>query len=178
MKKAILFLIIVSLLVLAAGCSVQEYKTAKTAEKEAQTQLAEVQEKAAEVESAYEPVKTSQPAAAVYEEDEKEDKILNIETEAGPLGLKNLGDYRDKKDDEMCNMDYPFQCAEYLAREGIIKLNLKYGGYPSTISDVEVSFAGELCDPVAKFMEAGSITIFTCYADDVPMITGEVEIKY
>jgi predicted small lipoprotein YifL len=180
MKKNNLLLCILAVFViilLVAGCGLQGPSPITSTQKDTKAQQ--------------EPTKTQpkpkpEPEPVQYvvedepeEEPEEEEEVLNIGSGDESLGLVSKGDYRDKKVNEKCDFDYPFHCAEYLAREGVLYLSLKYEGYPSKIEEVEVYLDGDLCEPDGNDMEPGTRKDFTCYFDpSLSTYSGDFELKY
>lgn len=179
MKKVILLIALVSVFLMLSGCYAKQYKEAKEAEKMAEEHLAEVQKQAAQVESQYQAVESTGAAEHNYPEADETKEVRTVSTsDGGSVGFGSKGDYRDTKVGESCDFEQPFTCAEYIARDGVLYLNLRYTSYASKIEDVTLSLDGYDCDPVGSFMEPGQIEEYTCYLDDSDVYTGQFELTY
>jgi hypothetical protein len=94
--------------------------------------------------------------------------------------LKKLPDYRrDRGVTEKCNMDYPFECSKYLAKDGIVYLTIKNIGYESKKDHVTLYLDSDECDPADVFIETGSTKEFECYVDaNLDYVSGDLEMEY
>jgi len=117
------------------------------------------------------------------EEDEPEEHITMTESNTGDdVTFKKLGPgFRDKEVNERCDLDYPFECARYTAKDGVIYLAVKNKDYGSIAEEVTLYLDGDACDPMETEIEPGQNIDFECYPDTDTagdLISGKFEIDY
>ncbi|MBD3268471.1 hypothetical protein GF373_17525 [bacterium] len=173
MKKLTIILLIIATL-LISGCGAKEYREAKAAEKQAEQQLEEMQDTADKMEA------QAKDMERIKEEADSETRTVKETTTGDSVTFKKLPDYtRDKGAEEVCDMDYPFECSDYLAKNGIIYLTIKNIGYESKVDEVTLYLNDDSCDPMDTYIETGQIKEFECYVSpNAEFVSGELKVEY
>jgi len=190
MKKIMFLLVLLlSASLLLSGCS---YYKAKQAQKDAEDQLAILQEKQAEAEEAAGQLEkatttktttTTKTAAPTDDGDAdwEEGEVRGVDAgDDGTVGLQKLGTQtRTKSSVEKCEMEYPFSCLSYIAYDGMVDITLKYLAYQGRLTKVTLSMDGQPCDPQGASIEPGLKQKFTCFTDESgDYASGDLEIEY
>jgi hypothetical protein len=170
---------IIAILVIAlflAGCAAEEITTKSDKEYE--------EESAAKPSTTSKTsTKTSTKTTTTEDEPEEEEKdtvtLKNSDTGKSTTFTK-LGDpFRDKDLTEKCNLDFPFECSRYIAKDSIVYITVKNQGYGSIVEDVTLYLDGDVCDPADTEIEPGQNKDFECYIDPDPnYIIADLEIEY
>jgi hypothetical protein len=172
MKNALVLVCVITSFLLLVGCSIQSSQVMDDSADEPTKTVATK----APTTKATPTVKTTSENTDV---DNSGGGTVTIEGPSGSTSsFQNMGDYRDNKMGQKCDMDSPFACSEYVARDGMLSFHLKYNGYPSKIDNVVVQLNDEDCDPIDTYMEPGSVKEFTCYIDAEDQIVGKIEVSY
>ena len=175
MKLMMIITILVTAMFLA-GCAVEEISMMSDEEYEKQASEEPVQKQTISTKT----YTVDTPKEPSEEPEEPEERISVKETGGDTVTLKKLPDYtRDKDISETCVMDYPLECADYLAKDGIIYLTIKNVGYESKLNEVILTLNGDSCDPIDTYIETGHVKEFECYVDpDIDTVSGNLEIEY
>lgn len=175
MDKAVMVSVLV-ILVLLSGCAYQAAGPLREDASSGQDTGVPADEGPAE-----EPEEEVVVDAPVQDEPEEKEHVT-VETDDGKdVTFEKLPDYEREKDtEEICDMDYPIECAEFFAVDGIEYITLKNAGYGSKIDHVVLRLNGEECDPVDSYIEPGQIKEFECYADAEGdgYVRGDFEMEY
>lgn len=158
-KTAIVIITILVLSMLLSGCAVKEYADAKEAEKEAEEHQKMLEEAVRQTESTRQQMEDSVREAPAEQR--------TVKTDSGDsVTLEKLDDYRrDRAVTEHCDFDYPFECSDSLAKDGVIYLSVKNQDYGSKVEDLTLYMDGDMCDPADVFIEPGQNKDFECYSD-------------
>ncbi len=177
MRKVALFVMLV-IAVLLIGCATEEIGVKSEEQYEQEVSSSEQRESASASGSSAQ----EEREYVVEDEDEVEERITVKDSGSGDdVTFKKIEDYRRDRDvTEKCDMEYPFECADSLAKDGIIYLTIKNIGYGSKVDEVTLMFDGDECDPVETFIEPGQVKEFECYSDRPAgdVVSGRLEVDY
>ncbi|NQU78706.1 hypothetical protein HQ545_02965 [Candidatus Woesearchaeota archaeon] len=118
------------------------------------------------------------PVKVIEDIREPDTQTVVVKDDDVEIALEKIPDVkRQRTITETCDLEYPFECSRFLAKDGIIYLTIKNQMYDSKVDDVVMTLDGEDCDPTGGYMETGQNKEFECYSDD-EFISAELIMDY